>query len=141
MLEHPGARRIGSDEHILLAWMMDNASEVHGNLDRAARGPFGGPLVLGALSVAIVVGLAGPAAPPPDVVRRSVPVGWRRIGLVGAVLPGDTITATSSITEVERDADGAGGTVDRIVVGRTARAEVVRIEERCWAPSRASLGQ
>ena len=138
VLRHRGGRTIDPAEHVLLAWMTDNQSDVHGNHDRAGRGAFGGPVVLGALSVAIVMGLAGPAAVGPERVARSLPVGWRRIGLVGVVVPGDTLSAESEIAEVTRDADGSGGHVARTVIGRTQRGdEVVRIEERCWVPARS----
>ena len=137
ILEHPGSRRIGRDEHILLAWLMNNASQVHGNLHRAAEGPFGTPLVLGALSVAIVVGLAAPAAPEPAMAGRSLPQGWRHVALIGPVLPGDTLVASSSIVRAEPDADRTGGRVERIVIGRSGRGDVIRIEETLWAPSRS----
>ena len=138
VLRHRGGRTIDAAEHVLLAWMTDNQSDVHGNVDRASRGAFGGAVVLGALSVAIVVGLAGPAAPRPERIARSLPTGWRRIALVGAVVPGDTLSAESEVTAVTPDTDGAGGTVERTVVGRNQRGEaVVRIDERCWAPARA----
>ena len=138
VMDHPGGRTIGADEHILLAWLTNNASDVHGNHDVASRGAFGGPVVLGALSVAIVVGLAEPAAGPPRVAARAILTGWRRIGLVGLLLPGDTLYASSRIDDARRDADHGGGMVSRLIVGRTHRGdEVVRIEEERWVPSRA----
>ncbi len=139
VLRHRGGRTIDAAEHVLLAWMTDNQSDVHGNVDRASRGAFGGAVVLGALSVAIVAGLAGAAAPRPERIARGLPTGWRRIALVGAVVPGDTLAAESEVAAVIPDADGAGGIIERTVVGRNQRGEaVVRIEERCWAPARAA---
>jgi acyl dehydratase len=137
VIEHPGGRTIGADEHILLAWLTNNASDVHGNHDVSARGAFGGPVVLGALTVAVVVGLAEPATAPPPIAARAIPTGWRRIGLVGLVLPGDTLNAVSHIEAARRDPGDGGGVVERVIVGRTQRGdEVVRIEEERWVAGR-----
>jgi len=135
VLRHPGGRTIGPDEQVLLAWWTNNASEVHGNADRASRGEFGGPIVLGALSVAIVIGLAAPATAAPHLAARAMTRGWRLIRLLGPVLPGDTVIAESHVDAVFPDEDGLGGTVERSVVGRNQRnEEIVRVDDRCWAP-------
>ena len=104
---HPVARTVGADEHVWLAWMTVNASDLHGNADRAAFGPFGRPVVLGALTVAIVVGLAAPGGPvpPPTVTGRS---GWRSIRLGRPVFAGDTLRAVSEVHA--RRPDGAVAT-------------------------------
>lgn len=136
-IRHPGGRTVTADEHPRLAWLTDNASDVHGDAHRAATGPFGEPLVLGALSVAIVAGLAAPATGAPEDTGRAIGSGWRRIDLVAVVLAGDTLRAVSHVTEAVADADGRGGLVTRTVEGRNQRDEVVvRLEEVRWAPSR-----
>ena len=136
-LLHPGGRTIGADEQVLLAWWTNNASPVHGDLARAARTEFGGPLVLGALSVAVVVGLAAPAAGPPETTSQLATLSWREIRLLGLVRPGDTLYARSIFERVEPDAVGAGGIVDRRIEGRTqAGLLVVSLHERGWAPGR-----
>lgn len=133
---HRGGRTIGADEHARLAWLTDNASDVHGDAHRASQGAFGRPLVLGALSFAIVSGLAAPATPPPHLAVRAVGTGWRRIALTAPVFPGDTVHASSRVTS-RTDAVDGGGFVDRIVTGWNQRDDaIVIIEERCWAPSR-----
>jgi acyl dehydratase len=136
-LVHPGGRTIGRDEHPLLALMTDNGSPVHTDAHRAGGTPFGEPLVLGALSVAIVVGLAAPAVGPPEMAARALPTGWRRIHLTRAVVAGDTLRAASTIRSAVPDVDGAGGIVDREIMGLDQRgATVVVMEDRSWAPLR-----
>jgi acyl dehydratase len=140
-IHHRGGRTIGRDEHVLLAWITNNASDVHGNADAAARTEFGQAIVLGALTVAIVIGLAEPAEWPPAELARYRPLGWRSIRLTGLVLPGDTLRAESVILGAEPFADRRGGLVRRVIVGRTqAGTEVVRVEEEravpTWAPHR-----
>lgn len=137
VLRHPGGRTIGADEQVLLAWWTNNASPVHGDHARAERSEFGGPLVLGALSVAVVAGLAAPAAGPPETAARAAAVAWREIRLLGTVRPGDTLSAESLVERIEPDGDGAGGIVERTVTGRTQHGdEVVRLIERGWVPRR-----
>ncbi len=136
-IQHPGGRTIGADEHPRLAWLTDNASDVHGDAHRAAVGPWGQPLVLGALSAAVVIGLAEPAVGPERDAGRARAGGWSSIALTGIVAAGDTITATSRVEFVARDEDGRGGRVRRVIEGRTQRgAVVVRVHDERWAPSR-----
>lgn len=138
VLRHPGGRTVTQDEHARLAWLTDNASDVHGDAHRAAAGPWGRPLVLGALTAAIVVGLAEPAVGLPADAGRSLSLGWTRIELVGAVSAGDTLSAVSRIGGRTPDADSRGGFVHRVVEGRNQHgAVVIRIEDRRWAPRRA----
>jgi acyl dehydratase len=138
VLHHPGGRTVTPDEHARLAWLTDNASDVHGDAHRAGAGPWGRPLVLGALTAAIVVGLAEPAVGPPDDAARGRARGWTRIELVGAVSAGDTLSAASMITARMLDPDERGGFVQRVVEGRNQHgAVVVRIEDLRWAPRRA----
>lgn len=137
VLHHPGGRTVTSDEHARLAWLTDNASDIHGDAHRAATGAFGEPVVLGALSVAIVVGLAAPATGPADLAQRSVGRGWYGIHLSRVVVSGDTLRAESHIETATLDVDAAGGVVRRSIIGRNQRdEEVLRIEEDGWAPSR-----
>lgn len=137
VLHHPGGRTVTSDEHARLAWLTDNASDIHGDAHRAAKGAFGQPVVLGALSVAIVVGLAAPATGPAHLADRSVGRGWSMIHLSRVVLAGDTLRAESHIHAGMPDLDAAGGVIRRSIIGRNQRdEEVVRIEEDSWAPSR-----
>lgn len=135
---HPGGRTIGADEHVWLAWITNNASDLHGNIDVAARVGFGRTVVLGALTAAIVTGLAEPAESA-DVARyRSN--GWRSIRLGAPVFPGDTLRAESVILAAKPFEDGRGGIVRRLIVGRTqAGSEVVQIEEDRAVPARASV--
>lgn len=135
-IAHPRGRTITADEHPRLAWLTDNASAVHGDAHRAAEGAFGQVVVLGALTAAIVVGLAEPAVAESGLAGRAAPMGWRRIALTATVVGGDTIFATSLIHDVRPDADGRGGLVRRTIEGRDQRQRVVvRIEEERWAPA------
>lgn len=134
-IAHPRGRTITADEHARLAWLTDNASAVHGDAHRAAEGAFGQVVVLGALTVAIVLGLAEPAVAEPALAGRAVSTGWRRIALTATVLGGDTIRAVSHIHAVRPDDDGRGGLVQRTVEGLDQHGRVVaRIEEDRWAP-------
>lgn len=133
---HPGGRTFGADEHPRLAWLTDNASDVHGDAHRAASGPFGEPLVLGALTAAVVIGLAEPAVGSAADAGRAAVHGWQRIALTATVRAGDTVTATSRILRATRDADARGGLVERIIEGRNQRGEVVvRVHESRWVAS------
>lgn len=129
-IEHPVARTIGADEHVWLAWISMNANELHGNADRAASGPFGRPVVLGALTAAIVIGLAAPGGPGllPSADGRT---GWRSIRLGRPVFAGDTLRAVSEVHASQPD--GGGGFVERTIRGLSQRDEVVvTIEETCF---------
>jgi itaconyl-CoA hydratase len=137
LVRHPGGRTITADEHVWLAWVMQNASDLHGNADRAARGVFGGPVVLGALTAAVVIGLAEPAEPPPRRAALGLPAGWSRIRLSSPVMPADTVRAESRITALEPEPDGDGAFVERTIVGRNQRGEEVAIiDERRWVARR-----
>jgi acyl dehydratase len=130
LIRHPHGRTIEETEHVWLAWVTHNLSDVHGDAHATARGPFGGPLVLGALAVAIVIGLAEPAVADPDLAVATQLAGWRSIRLVGPVRPGDTLRAESRIESV-RDAQRAGlGLVTRTIVGLgRSGTPVVEVEE------------
>jgi itaconyl-CoA hydratase len=141
IIVHPGGRTVSADEHPRLAWLTDNASDVHGDAHRAAARPFGAPLVLGALTAAVVIGLAEPAVGPVDAAARARPTGWARIDLTGIVLAGDTLSATSTVEAVAPDPDARGGLVRRVVEGRNQRGSiVVRIADERWAPARDRRG-
>lgn len=135
---HRHGRTVGADEHVWLAWVTNNASDLHGDAEAALRSEFGRPVVLGALTVAIVIGLAEPAEwPAPDAARHRQR-GWHSIRLTGAVFPGDTLRAESVILAATSFDDGQGGLVQRVVVGRTqAGIEVVRVEEERAVPARS----
>jgi acyl dehydratase len=140
-IQHRGGRTIGADEHVWLAWITNNASDLHGNVDAASRTEFGQAVVLGALTVAIVIGLAEPAEWPAKDVARHRATGWRSIRLTGLVVPGDTLWAESVILGAAPFADGVGGLVRRLIVGRTqAGAEVARVEEERAVPTWAASG-
>lgn len=135
-IAHGGGRTIGAAEHVQLAWLTHNVSDIHGNLDTASRGDWGEPLVLGALTAAIVVGLASPAVGTPETAGRAAQAGWSSIRLVGAVRAGDTLSAESRIESV-RGADEAGAYVRRTVLGRDQLGGVVAvIEDEVYAPRR-----
>lgn len=139
VLRHPHGRTIGAGEHVWLAWVSDNASDLHGNADRASGGPFGGPVVLGALSVAIVAGLAAPATGSPGRWTPARLTGWHQIRLLRPVVPGDTLRAESRVVGPVGSAEVDGGLVRRTVSGLDQRDETVLvIDETCWAPRRDS---
>jgi acyl dehydratase len=136
-IRHPGGRTLTGGEHARLAWLTDNASDLHGDAHRAALGAFGEPVVLGALSAAIVIGLAGPATGPAGAAFRTIRSGWARIALTAVVRAGDTLLAASTFRTVRPDPDGLGGIVERTIEGRNQRGEVVLIvDEERWVPSR-----
>lgn len=133
---HRGGRTVTADEHPRLAWLTNNASDVHGDAHRSASGAFGEPVVLGALSVAIVAGLAAPACGPATTATRVALAGWRRIALRSVVRAGDTLRATSTFHSAH--SDGPGGIIERTIEGRNQRGDVVVvIEEAAWVPARA----
>ena len=137
VLRHPHGRTIGAGEHVWLAWVSDNASDLHGNADRASRGPYGGPIVLGALSVAIVAGLAAPAGGSPATWTAARLTGWHEIRLLHRSSPAIPCDAESSIDGPVGSADALGGLVRRRIAGRDQRGEtVLTIDETCWAPRR-----
>jgi len=136
---HPRGRTIGADEHVWLALMTNNASDIHANADFAKGTPFGRAMVLGALTVAIVVALAEPLEWPPGDAARGRPRGWISIRLARAVEAGDTIVSVSTILSASPGEDGRGGRVQRRIVGRNQRAEdVAIIEEEREIPRRSA---
>jgi itaconyl-CoA hydratase len=142
VLRHPGGRTIDEVEHVWLAWVTHNASDVHGNADAASRGPWGQPLVLGALSAAVVIGLAGPAAGEPATGAAGWSDGWRAVRLTGTVVPGDTLRAESAIHAVHAVPGGRTGRVARTIRGLNQRGEVVVVvEEEREVVSRAVAGE
>lgn len=138
LIRHPGGRTIDESEHVWLAWITQNASDVHGNADAAARGEWGGQLVLGVLSVAIVLGLSAPAAGPAEVSGTAGWAdGWRSVRLTATVVPGDTLRAESAIHSRRAVAGEPTGCVRRTVRGLNQRGElVVEVEEEREVPSR-----
>lgn len=137
-IRHPGGRSIGEAEHVWLAWLTHNISDVHGNADASARTAWGQPLVLGMLTAAVVIGLAEPATGPPATAARSIGQGWDGITLERAVLAGSTLSAESHIEHVEPVAEGADVLVRRTILGKDQTgAVVVRIRETRHLPARA----
>jgi acyl dehydratase len=138
ILRHPGGRTIGEAEHVWLAWVTHNVSDLHGNAQGARRSGWDGPLVLGMLSAAIVIGLAEPAVPPPDLAGLGLSRGWRSIRLAAAVRPGDTLRAESEVTAVRSRPEDASGNVRRTIRGYDQRGTVVAvIEEDREVPRRS----
>lgn len=130
-IRHPGGRTIGDAEHVWLAWVTHNVSDIHGNADAASQMEWGQPLVLGMLSVAIVIGLAEPAMGPGEMVAVGLHAGWQAIKLEQPVLAGDTLRAESHIGRVESIEAAPFGRVERTVIGRNQNGSVVvRIDER-----------
>lgn len=142
-LRHAGGRTVDEAEHVWLAWITDNVSDVHGNADGASRGAFGRPVVLGALTAAIVIGLASPATGGPATAASASPIRWGSIRLPSPVVAGDTIRAESLIHEASAPDGRTGcGLVHRTITGRNQRGEVVAtIEEERAVPTRALVGE
>lgn len=129
-IAHAGGRTLGRDEQLWLAWATGNASAVHGNADRASRGPFGDVIVLGALTAAVVAGLAEPEAGSAEDSEALLHPGWAAIRLAGPVAPGDTLRAVSDIVAVEHTLGDPVAIVTREILGHNQRDElVVRLEE------------
>jgi acyl dehydratase len=141
VLRHPGGRTVDEAEHVWLAWLTSNVSDVHGNADAAARGPWGRPLVLGALTASIVIGLATPAVGPPGIGDAGWSDGWTSVRLSGPVVAGDTLRAESVIHAVIGPPGAPTGRVRRTIVGRNQRNEIVAtIEEEREVPRRGESG-
>jgi len=134
-LRHPLARTIGPAEHVWLAWISNNQSDIHGNAHRAAMTDWAQPLVLGALTAAVVIGLAQPAEPASEETPLAL-ANWHSITLGRAVVAGDTLRAFSDIRTCQPVPAG-GGYVERTIMGLSQRGEVVvTIDETCFAPAR-----
>jgi acyl dehydratase len=129
VLRHPVGRTIGDAEHVWLAWVTHNVGDLHGDAHFARSSGWGGPVVLGMLSAAIVIGLAEPATPSPDLAGLCLSGGWRSIQLTSAVRPGDTLRAESEITAVRAPPEGASGHVRRTIRGYDQRDTVVAVIE------------
>jgi acyl dehydratase len=131
VLLHPHGRTIDEAEHVWLAWITNNVSDIHGDAHAASRTSWGQPIVLGALTAAIVIGLAAPAAGDPATSGTAGwDDGWISVRLTGAVLPGDTIRAESIIHARIPRTGPATGRVRRTILGRNQRDEVIAtIEE------------
>jgi acyl dehydratase len=137
-LRHPGGRTIDEAEHVWLAWITDNVSDVHGNADAASRAAWGQPIVLGALSAAIVIGLAHPGAGDPATTGTAGwSDGWELVKLTATVLPGDTLMAESRIHAVSAEPGAPTGRVRRTIIGRNQRGEpIATIDEEREVPRR-----
>lgn len=140
---HPGGRTIGAAEHVWLAWVTHNVSDVHGDAAAAARSEWGEPLVLGMLSAAIVMGLAAPAAGRPGSPAATRPPGWTSIRLGSPVRAGDTLRAESLVEHVEPGEAGGPGLVRRTIEGYDQRDVVVVtiVEERLVDPRPKPTGK
>jgi acyl dehydratase len=125
VIRHPHGRTIDETEHVWLAWVTHNLSGVHGDRHGTAQGPFGGPLVLGALAVAMVIGLAEPAVPDASLAVATMTPGWRSIRLLAPVRAGDTLRAESRIDAVRPASVSGLGLVTRTVRGFDQRDRVV----------------
>ncbi len=104
-----------------------------------ASGSFGEPVVLGALTVAIVIGLAEPGPVDASSVVRGLQNGWRSVALRGPVVAGDTLRAESRI-DAATSADATGwGLVSRTITGYNQRGEHVAVIEEIGrgVPSRS----
>ena len=130
-LLHPHGRTIDEAEHVWLAWVTNNVSDVHGNADAASRTPWGQQIVLGALTASIVIGLAAPGAGDPATTGAAGwSDGWISIRLSGPVVAGDTIRAESYVHARLASAGSPTGRVRRTITGRNQRGEVIAaIEE------------
>jgi acyl dehydratase len=137
VLRHPGGRTIGATEHVWLAWITHNISDIHGDAHAASRSEWGQPLVLGMLTAAIVIGLASPATPDARDGAIGMAEGWSSIRLTGVVVAGDTLVSESAIHAVESDPSARAGRVRRTIRGRNQLGEVVAvIEEERGVPRR-----
>jgi acyl dehydratase len=134
VIRHPHGRTLDEAEHVWLAWVTHNVSDVHGDAHTTTAGPFGGPLVLGALTVAIVIGLAEPAAPDPALAGSTMTPGWGAIRLSGPVRPGDTLWAESRISSVRPGASARVGLVTRTINGLDQAGRVVVVVEEIDRP-------
>ena len=127
VLRHPGGRTIGEAEHLWLAWMTHNISDLHGDAHAAARTAWGRPLVLGMLTAAVVIGLAEPGTPPPERGTLGLFDGWTSIRLTAVVSPGDTLRAESEIAAVRAVPGEPVGRVRRTIRGYDQRGDVVAV--------------
>jgi acyl dehydratase len=141
-IRHAHGRTIDAAEHVWLAWITDNVSDVHGNAHRAAAGAFGQPVILGALTVAIVIGLAEPATAEPASAALGMVAGWRSISLRAPVVPGDTLHAESRIDAIAPAGAVGWALVSRTIMGYNQRGEQVAIIEETerGVPSRRAAG-
>lgn len=129
VIRHPHGRTIDDAEHVWLAWVTHNLSDVHGDAHASASGPFGGPLVLGVLTVAIVIGLAEPAVPAPRLAWATRGAAWQSVRLRRPVRAGDTLVALSRIESVDPGPTPDTGFVTRTIEGRDQEGRVVAIIE------------
>lgn len=141
VLRHPGGRTIGEAEHLWLAWITHNVSDLHGDAHAAGRTLWGRPLVLGMLTAAIVIGLAEPGTPTSEHGSLGLFDGWTSILLTAAVSPGDTLRAESQIAAVRAAPGEASGRVRRTIRGYDQRGNVVAvIDEDRQVSRRPALG-
>jgi len=134
VIRHPHDRTLDEAEHVWLAWVTHNISDVHGDAHLAAQGPFGGPLVLGALAASIVIGLAEPATPDPEIAGATRTPGWCAIRLLAPVRVGDTLRAESRIEAVRQGDTPEVGLVTRTIEGVDQEGRVVTIIEEVERP-------
>ena len=134
VLRHPHGRTVDEAEHVWLAWVTHNLSDVHGDRHATARGPFGGPLVLGALAAAMVIGLAEPGVPDARLAVTTQTPGWRAIRLIAPIRAGDTLRAESRIHGVRPGILPATGLVTRTITGLDQSDRTVVVVEEVDRP-------
>jgi acyl dehydratase len=104
-VNHPvtGTRPISELDLVWLAAISMNGSPVHLDADRATRGSVAGPMIVGALTVAMAQGLASQL-----LAQRVGPlVGWERITLRAPVYVNDVIRVETTDLPSNRNDRGA----------------------------------
>lgn len=95
-----GTREISELDLVWLTTMSMNASPVHLDDNLARTTEFGSPVMVGALTVAMALGLAAQAEP---ALAGSI-LGWESIRLTGAVRLHDRLTVETSVLGERADA-------------------------------------
>lgn len=78
---------------------------IHVDEQRAARGPFGGTIAHGFMTLALIPGIGPRSAPPPGV-RMTVNYGLERVRFVSPVLVGSRVRVRSELIEVTETPKG-----------------------------------
>jgi acyl dehydratase len=108
------SRSVSELDLVWLAAISMNASPVHFDAARAALGPMGAPIVVGALTAAIAEGLASHVVP----LDLGVPIGWESITLAAPVYVRDEIRVeTKLLAPLSSDKDAHRRVQTRAFVG------------------------
>lgn len=127
---HPRGRTVTAQDNVLVSVLTHNQNPIHLDVEFSATTAGGRPLAESAVSIGIAIGLADPDVCLDDLVDVQI----RGVEHLAPVVAGDSLTATSEVTEVA--ASPSRRRVVRTLAHNQRGEEVVRFERVLDTPPR-----